>query len=396
MKYFVVTLVVACLLFIGKTTVSAADQINLYFFFSLGCPHCAKETKFLNTQIEPLEDVVIHAFEVSQNQDNARLFSQVGNALGMSSSGVPVTIIGDWYTVGYGDDQTSGTQLLAAIDAARASGDPDLVGQIINTPAQPVAPVIPSPTPAVKPLLPSIGNLDLDKLSLPLLTVVIAAVDGFNPCAMWVLLFLISMLLGMQNRLKMWILGSVFILTSGVVYYFFLAAWLNVFLFIGVVHWIRLIIGLIALAAGLFQLHSFFTDKSGGCNIVDSTKRQKIFARIKSVTTGKYFALSILGMIGLAISVNMIELVCSAGLPAVYTQVLSFNQLPTWQYYAYLGLYTLIFMLDDLAVFILAMISLQAMGIQSKYARFSKLIGGSIILIIGLLMLFKPEWLMFG
>jgi glutaredoxin len=227
MKSFFVTLLLTCLLFIGKTTVSAADQVNLYFFFSLGCPHCAKETKFLNTQIEPLEDVVIHAFEVSQNQDNARLFSRVGTALGMSSSGVPVTIIGDWYTVGYGDDQTSGAQLLAAIDVARASGDPDLVGQLINPPAQPVAPVIPSPTPVAKPLLPSIGNLDLDKLSLPLLTVVIAAVDGFNPCAMWVLLFLISMLLGMQNRLKMWILGSVFILTSGVVYYFFLAAWLK-------------------------------------------------------------------------------------------------------------------------------------------------------------------------
>lgn len=388
MKYFFTSLFLACLLFIGKIPAFASDQINLYFFFSLGCPHCAKETQFLNREVAPRQDVVIHAYEVSQNLDNAALFAQMGHSLGIQVSGVPVTIIGDWHTVGYSSDETTGQEILRAIQVAQQSPDP--------TPA----PQLPSPTPAspsqVESTLPQFSGINLETLSLPLLTIVIAAVDGFNPCAMWVLLFLISMLLGMKNRLKMWILGSVFIFTSGIVYYFFLAAWLNVFLFIGVIHWIRLLIGLVAISAGFFQLRSFFKDKSGGCTAVTDTKRQKIFAQIKSITSGKYFLISIAGMMVLAVSVNMIELVCSAGLPAVYTQVLSYNQLPHWQYYAYLGLYTLIFIFDDLAVFAVAMISLQAVGIQSKYARYSKLIGGSIILIIGLLMLLKPEWLMFG
>jgi hypothetical protein len=388
MKKFFLSLLFACLFLISRTPVIAAEPVNLYFFFSLGCPHCAKETQFLNREIAPRDDVIIHAYEVSQNQDNAAIFAQMGQSLGIQVSGVPVTIIGDWYIVGYGSDDTTGQEILAAIQAVQQLPNPNQITKL------PLA--SPTPQPQPQPALPQISGINLDTLSLPLITMIIAAVDGFNPCAMWVLLFLISMLLGMQNRLKMWILGSVFILTSGVVYFFFLAAWLNVFLFIGFIQWIRLIIGLVALAAGIFQLRSFFKDKSGGCEIVDASKRQKIFAQIKSITTGKYFFLSILGMMALAVSVNMVELVCSAGLPAIYTQVLSYNQLPTWQYYTYLGLYTLIFMLDDLAVFILAMISLQAMGIQSKYARFSKLIGGSIILIIGLLMLFKPEWLMFG
>lgn len=396
MKKILFTILFSWLFLVNKGTAAAAEPVNLYFFFSLGCPHCAKETQFLNQEIASRQDVVIHAYEVSQNADNAALFAKVGSSLGMGSSGVPVTIISDWHIVGYGNNETTGVQILAAIDAAQTHGDQDLVGQIISPKNQVIPTVTPSPIPSSKPLLPTIGNLDLEKLSLPLLTIAIAAVDGFNPCAMWVLLFLISMLLGMKDRLKMWILGSVFILTSGLVYYFFLAAWLNVFLFIGVIQWIRLIIGLVAISAGVFQLQSFFRDKSGGCTAVSDTKRQKIFNQIKAVTTGKYFVLSILGMMAIAVSVNLVELVCSAGLPAVYTQVLSYNQLPTWQYYAYLGLYTLIFMLDDLAVFALAMISLQAVGIQSKYARFSKLIGGIIILIIGLLMLFKPEWLMFG
>ena len=92
----------------------------------------------------------------------------------------------------------------------------------------------------------------------------------------------------------------------------------------------------------------------------------------------------------------MVELVCSAGLPAIYTQILSLSNLPTWQYYFYLGLYILIFMLDDLFVFFTAMFTLKAVGVESKYARYSHLIGGVLMLVIGLLLLFKPEWLMFG
>jgi hypothetical protein len=388
MKKLFFILIFLWFLFTTKAASFAAEPVNLYFFFSLGCPHCAKETQFLNREVAPRQDVVIHAYEVSQNPNNAALFAQMGQSLGIQVSGVPVTIVGNWHTVGYENDQTTGQEILRAIQTVQQSPNP--------TPAPQLPSATSAPPPEIKPTLPQLAGINLEALSLPLLTIVIAAVDGFNPCAMWVLLFLISMLLGMKNRLKMWILGSVFILTSGIVYYFFLAAWLNVFLFIGFIQWIRLLISSVAISAGLFQLRSFFKDKSGGCTAVTDTKRQKIFAQIKSITSGKYFLISIVGMMVLAVSVNMIELVCSAGLPAVYTQVLSYNQLPHWQYYVYLGLYTLIFMLDDLAVFAIAMFSLQAVGIQNKYARYSKLIGGSIILIIGFLMLVKPEWLMFG
>jgi len=402
MKKILAALIVFVLFFsVSKTSIIAADPINLYFFFSSGCPHCAKETQFLNSQIAPRDDVAIHSYEVSSNADNAELYAKVSQALNIQVGSVPLTVIGDWHIVGYGDYQTTGAQIINAIDDIKTKGDRDLVDQVINS-ATNTDLITPTPTPQVTtapapaPTLPILAGINLEVLSLPIMTIVIAAVDGFNPCAMWVLLFLISMLLGMKNRFKMWTLGSVFIITSGLVYFFFLAAWLNVFLFIGVIRWIRLVIGLVALSAGIFQLRSFFKDKSGGCTAVSDSKRQKIFTQIKSITTGKYFLLSILGMMALAISVNLVELVCSAGLPAIYTQVLSYNQLPTWQYYAYLSLYIFIFMLDDLIIFAIAMIGLKAVGIQNKYARFSKLIGGSIILIIGILMLFKPEWLMFG
>jgi hypothetical protein len=125
-------------------------------------------------------------------------------------------------------------------------------------------------------------------------------------------------------------------------------------------------------------------------------KRQKIFEKIRAVIQKEQFLLALGGIILLAFAVNLVELICSAGLPAIYTQILSLSKLPTWQYYLYLILYILVFMLDDLIIFFTAMITLQAVGIQSKYTRFSHLVGGVLMFIIGILLIFKPEYLMFG
>jgi hypothetical protein len=200
----------------------------------------------------------------------------------------------------------------------------------------------------------------------------------------------------MQDRKRMWILGSAFIFTSGLVYFLFLSAWLNLFLFIGLITWVRVAIGLVALGGGSYYLYDFVKNKSGGCEVIGDERRQQVFERLKGITQRKEFLLALGGIVILAFAVNLIELVCSAGLPAVYTQVLTLSKLTTWQYFLYLLLYIFVFMLDDLFIFVTAMITLQATGIQSKYSRFSRLIGGILMIIIGILLLFKPELLMFG
>jgi len=212
---------------------------------------------------------------------------------------------------------------------------------------------------------------------------------------MWTLLFLISLLLGMQDRRRMWILGSSFIITSALVYFLFLSAWLNLFLFLGVVTWVRWIIALVALGSGTYYLYDYCRNQSG-CSVMGDEKRQAVFNKLKEITQKKQFFLALGGIILLAIAVNLVELVCSAGLPAVYTQVLSLSNLASWQYYLYLALYILVFMLDDLFIFFTAMLTLKAVGIESKYSRLSHLIGGILMVIIGTLLLFKPSWLMFG
>lgn len=222
------------------------------------------------------------------------------------------------------------------------------------------------------------------------------ALDGFNPCAMWTLLFLISLLLGMKDKKRMWILGATFIVASASVYFMFMAAWLNLILFLGLVIWVRIIIGLIAMIGGGYSLKEFIFNKNSGCKITGNEKRQKVFDKMRLAIQQNSLWLALGGIILLAFAVNLVELICSAGLPAVYTQILALNQMNNWQYYLYILLYILFFMIDDLLLFFVAMFTLQMTGITTKYARFSRLIGGLIMLAIGLMLIFKPGWLMFG
>jgi len=199
----------------------------------------------------------------------------------------------------------------------------------------------------------------------------------------------------MHDRFKMLALGSVFILASGAVYFLFLSAWLNVFLFLGFIVWIRSLIGGVALIAGGFNLREYFTNRDGACHVTAGEKRRRIFDRLREITKSRNFLISVGGIILLAFAVNLVELVCSAGLPAVYTKVLTLSNLPVWKYYIYLLFYVFIFMLDDLIVFFAAVTTLHITGINTKYTRFSHLLGGIGMVIIGLLMIFKPEILMF-
>jgi hypothetical protein len=200
---------------------------------------------------------------------------------------------------------------------------------------------------------------------------------------MWVLLFLISLLLGMKDKKRRWILGITFIVASAFVYFLFMAAWLNLILFIGFIIWVRIAIGLVAIGGGGYNLREFFINKESGCKVTGDEKRRAIFEKLKNITQQKQFLLALSGIILLAFAVNLVELICSAGLPVIFTQILTLSNLPPWQYYAYMLLYIFIFMIDDLFVFFTAMITLEVTGISTKYTRASHLIGGVLMIIIG-------------
>jgi thiol-disulfide isomerase/thioredoxin len=369
--------------------------VNLYLFWAKGCPHCLHEEQFLAKLAEQDQDLKIHHLEVTESRANWELFKKVGELLGAEVSGVPFTVAGNQYVVGWQDEQTTGLALKEAIRRVREEQAPDVVGSLLPA-IQPRRPAPEAQAIPQKLTLPLVGEINLKYLSLGMLTIVIGALDGFNPCAMWVLIFLINLLLGMEDRKKMWLLGGLFILASAVVYFLFMTAWLNLLVFLGFIVWVRIIIGLIALFAGAYNLREYYLDKIGVCKLTTGQRRQRTMGKIKEIVETQKILLAMIGIVLLAFAVNLVELICSAGFPVIYLQILSLNPMPFWQYYLYIGLYIFIFMLDDMIVFVVAMITLQLLGATTRYKRASNLIGGVLMLLIGALLILKPEYLMFG
>ena len=196
----------------------------------------------------------------------------------------------------------------------------------------------------------------------------------------------------------MWILGLVFLITSGLVYLLFMVSWLNLAVFVSSVNAIRIMIAAFATIFGIYNIYNFLKTKNSdiGCTVTNDKSRKKIMDKIKVILAQKYFIFSLVGIIFLAVSVNVLELLCSLGLPVIFTQVLALNNLSVLEYSIYILIYILFFMLDDIVIFFIAMKTLQIKGISNKYTKYSHLIGGIIMIIIGLLMLFKPELLMFN
>lgn len=381
-------------LFSGR--VHASEPVNLYFFWGQGCPHCAKEKEFLKEIAYKDNNVKVHEYEVWYSEENRTKLEFISKKLNVEVNGVPFLVIGDQYLVGYMSNDTTGKEIIRLIDKAKTSNCPDLLAE--EKSVEPAGKENCSETTASinTPQLPKIGNINLNTLSLPALTVVMGFLDGFNPCAMWTLLFLISLLIGMEDKKRMWALGLAFIVASASVYFLFMVAWLKLFLFIGFILWVRILIAFVALIGGFLSLKKFVSKDSSGCDVVGDTKRKAVFDKLGNITSNRSFIFAMLGIIALAFAVNLVELVCSAGLPAVYTQVLALNKLGTLQYYGYILLYILFFMLDDMFVFFVAMCTLHMTGITTKYVKYSRLIGGILMVIIGLLLLFKPEILMFN
>lgn len=391
-------------------------DINIYLFYGDGCPHCAAEEKFLDSYLSDKSNVKLYKYEVWYNKENQELLQKVQEKLDNKQSGVPYTVIGKKVIVGYSDDITS-KQIKRYISYYTNNEEyRDYVGEVLGTSTPPKEEIKENENARIKVDekneikketknedenvdVPVLGSINPKKVSLPLLSVVLGFVDGFNPCAMWILIFLITMLFNMKDRKKMWILGLTFILTSGVVYLAFMLTWLNLATFISKISLIRLLVATISIVIGIVNITKYVNSvkkKDEGCDVVDRKERKKIMENIKKITTENKFILSILGIMVLAASVNIIELMCSIGIPLLFTQILAMNNLTGIEYGIYMFIYIFFFLIDDLVVFFIAMKTSKIAAISTKYTKYSHLIGGIIMLIIGALLVIKPELLMFN
>lgn len=423
MKKILKLLIVFAVFLLLPVSAKADEKvINIHLFYGNGCPHCAAEEEFLSDYLKDRTDVKLYKYEVWYDSHNQELLSKVQKEMGTTNkNGVPFTVIGKKTIVGYADGVTD-EQIKDAINYYLNNDYRDYAGEITGkvkkTEVKEDTTKDESKTEDKKEnkiekaddtkdsdqtdenvTVPVLGKINAKKVSLPILAVVLGFVDGFNPCAMWILIFLITMLFNMKDRKKMWILGLTFILTSGIVYLMFMLAWLNLATFISKIAFIRLLIAVIALVVGLINVYKYIDSlkkKDEGCDVVDKKDRKKIMEKIISITHEKKFIIALLGIMVLAASVNIIELMCSIGIPLLFTQILAMNNLSTFSYMIYMFIYIFFFLIDDIVIFVISMVTLKVTGLSTKYTKYSHLVGGIIMLIIGLLLIIKPELLMFN
>ena len=367
-------LCLAVLLYVGGTTILAQEPApDIEVFVRAGCPHCEAAKIFLNGLRREQPSLHIALFDIAEDSAARQRLAKLFADRGLSTAGVPAFLIGTELIVGFRSADTTGAEIRAKL-APKTSG------------------------PSLHPVIERIetqwfGTLDVNDVGLVLFTVIIGLLDGFNPCAMWVLLFLLSLLVNLRDRWKMALIAGTFVFVSGVIYFAFMAAWLNMFLLIGFSRTVQITLGAIALLAGVVNVKDFFALHRGISFNIPESARPGLYARIRRILQAESLAGALAGIVVVAILVNIIELLCTAGFPALYTQILTVRQLPVWEYYGYLGLYNLAYIFDDGLMVTIAVITLSRRKLQERAGRWLKLTSGLVMAGLGTVLLLQPKWL---
>lgn len=344
----------------------AAGGADIVVFVRAGCPHCAEAKAFLEQLQARRPELRIELRAVDADPAARDQLQRLSRQAGHWPPGVPAFLVGGQLLVGFSGAQHTGDQLLAMLDS--------------GVPAAAAAP------------LPFAG-LSVERLGLPLFTLALGLLDGFNPCAMWVLLFLLSLLVHMRDRRRMAAVAGCFVLVSGAVYYAFMAAWLNLFLLVGFSGLAGVLLGLLALAMGALNLRDGLRSGQPFALSIPAAAKPSLYARVRGILAARALLPAAAGAAGLAVVVNFVELLCTAGLPALYTAVLAQQELSRAAYHAYLGLYILGYVADDALMVASAVAALSSRRLSERAGRRLKLISGAVMLALGGVMLLRPEWL---
>jgi hypothetical protein len=238
--------------------------------------------------------------------------------------------------------------------------------------------------------LPLIGRVDPALISLPMITVVLGGLDSFNPCAFFVLFFLLSLLVHARSRPRMLAIGGTFVFFSGLLYFLFMAAWLNLFLLAGNLRTITLAAGSVALAVSFINIKDFFLFGKGISLSIPDSAKLRLYERMRRLLKSASLVSALAGTVVLAIAANTYELLCTAGFPMVFTRILTLHSLPAPTYYLYLALYNIVYVIPLAAIVIMFTVTLGARKLTAWEGRKLKLLSGIMMLLLGMVLLVRP------
>ncbi|HEY7559863.1 MAG TPA: glutaredoxin [Candidatus Binatia bacterium] len=363
---------------IGNTasagTVASAPEMEV--FVRPGCPFCEAAKGYLRELERRRPGLLVRIRDVFQDPEALQELLELAHRSGIRPVGVPAFYLRGQLIVGFQSAETTGKVIESLLDQPRAEND--AVGR-------------PSDLSAVE--VPLLGPLNVRELGLPLFTIILGLLDGFNPCAMWVLLFLLSILVNLHDRKKMFLIGGTFIAVSGIVYFAFMVAWFNLFLLIGVSRITQVLLGSTAALIGVLNVKDSVVLRWGPSVGIPEAAKPSIYSQVRRVLRAENPLGAVAAVIVLAVLVNTVELLCTAGLPAIFTQVLTMYSLANWAYYAYLVLYNLAYVADDSLMLAIAVVTLRREKLQETGARGLKLLSGVVMLALGLILMLRPEWL---
>ncbi len=357
----------------NSDAIHKTNKVTLHYFWSRYCPHCIEAKPVIHNLSKTYPWLVVHSYDLVDNKNNQKRYLQMVEKLKRPANSVPAFIFCDQMIVGYDKAETTGKELEDKLLACHRQ-EKDLKQQENFT-------------------IPGLGNIHYQDFSLPVFTVVIAALDAFNPCAFFVLFFLLSLMVHLKSRARMMVIGTTFVLCSGIMYFLFMSAWLNLFLITDQLIFITSVAGLIAVIFGLLNIKDYFFFKQGVSLSLSDSARSKLFARMRILTQSGSWSTMILATIILAIAANSYELLCTAGLPMVYTRVLTLNELSSTQYYLYLAFYNVIYIIPLFLIVVLFTFTLGRKKLSELQGQLLKLLSGSMMLGLGTILLLKPEWL---
>jgi hypothetical protein len=357
--------------------------------------------------------VKVTTYEITGNPANRQLYHQMAASLNQAAGQTPAFFYCKHLHIGYLSYEQTGQWIEQALiswhDALEryyrrqsvtpATPDRLLAGLLavisVDLPGTEAAPAPPEPPLELPPVsekvhLPGWGDVDSAELSLPTLTLVLAGCDAFNPCAFFVLLLLLSLVVHSQQRVRMLLVGGVFVFFSGLIYFLLMAAWLNLFFVIGHLGLITTVAGLAALTVGLLNVKEFFSFKGGPSLSIPDSARPGLFHRMTRLINASSLLSLLGGTAALAIVANLYELLCTSGFPMVYTRVLTLRQLSIAGYYGYLAFYNLIYVMP-LALIVLGFVcTLGARKLSEYEGRVLKLFSGLMMLTLGVALMGWP------